>query len=92
MKTAFLLFAMSIACVAHAGDRPEASAAPAAETTQAGDDAGLVCERKKETGSNRVTRVCTTEAERIAAKDKAQDDVQRLGRCSGNDIACIGEF
>lgn len=92
MKTAFLLFAMSVACVAHAGEKPEAQAAPAAEAAQAGDDAGLLCERKKETGSNRVTRVCTTEAERMAAKDKAQDDVQRLGRCSGNDVACISEF
>lgn len=50
----------------------------------------IVCEKKKVAGSNRVERVCMTKSERIAAKDKAQEDLRRFGRCSGNDVVCVG--
>ena len=65
-------------------DRPQA---------QAGDlQEKKVCEVRKKAGSNRPERVCTTVAERDAAKAKAQDDLHRIGRCGGGDSICIGDF
>lgn len=51
---------------------------------------GVVCEKKKELGSKLAKRVCTTEVERRAAKEKAAADLQDLGNCSGNETPCTG--
>lgn len=55
------------------------------------DDTKLVCERKKALGSNRPERVCKTQAEWDAERAKAQADLQRYGRCSGNDNHCVAQ-
>ena len=48
----------------------------------------VVCERKKRVGSNLVERVCKTESQRQAARERAREDLQRLGGCSGNEGPC----
>ncbi|MGO4222195.1 hypothetical protein AB4Y64_10125 [Lysobacter sp. TAF61] len=90
MKTVLFLIALSATSLAYAGEAT--SSDTASSSAAATDDKGVVCEKKKEVGSNVATRVCTTEAERVAAKDKAQADVERLGRCSGNEKACSGSL
>lgn len=55
------------------------------------DDSKPVCERKKALGSNRPERVCKTQAEWDAERAKAQADLQRYGRCSGNDNPCVAQ-
>jgi hypothetical protein len=68
-----------------AGNDPQPQAkAPA-------DDTKLVCERKKALGSHRPERVCKTQAEWDAERAKAQADLQRYGRCSGNDNPCVAQ-
>lgn len=67
---------------------------PAGNDVQAkvpADDAKLVCERKKALGSHRPERVCKTQAEWDAERAKAQADLQRYGRCSGNDNHCVAQ-
>ena len=67
--------------------------APEPEQVQSGDQPEKkVCEVRKKAGSNRPERVCTTVAQRDAAKAKAQDDLHRIGRCGGGDSICIGDF
>jgi hypothetical protein len=92
MKTALLLIVLSTASVAYAGEKPVASDTSEATAAPATDDKGTICEMKKEVGSNRVKRVCTTEEERLMAKAKAHADLERLGRCSGNENACRGDL
>lgn len=55
------------------------------------DGSKLVCERKKALGSNRPERVCKTQDEWDAERAKAHADLQRYGRCSGNDMICTGQ-
>lgn len=54
-------------------------------------DSKLVCERKKALGSHRPERVCKTQAEWDAERAKAQADLHRYGRCSGNDNHCVAQ-
>ncbi|GAB6197331.1 hypothetical protein PAGU2595_026580 [Lysobacter xanthus] len=60
-------------------------------TAKKADD-GVVCERKREMGSNLVKRICMTKAERLAAKEEAQSKLQKLGSCGDNENACSGEL
>ncbi|HEY5849582.1 MAG TPA: hypothetical protein VIT62_02270 [Lysobacter sp.] len=91
MKTLLFLIALSATSLAYAADGNSATSDKASSAPAAAAD-GKQCEKKKEVGSNVATRVCTTEAERVAAKAKAQADVERLGRCSGNEKACSGSL
>lgn len=53
----------------------------------------VVCSRQKTLGTNMPKKVCTTAAQRQAARDKAQKDVAQLGSCANNDPGtCVGEF
>lgn len=82
---------LSATSLTHAGEvTPSDTASSSAAAATEGK--GVVCEKRKEVGSNVATRICTTEAERIAAKAKAQADVERLGRCAGNEKACSGSL
>ena len=94
MKTVLLLIALLATSLAHADDRPQTSGTPTAnsEAAATADDKGVKCERKKELGSNLAKRVCTTESERVTAKEKAKADLQRLGRCADNENACRGDL
>ncbi len=96
MKTAIVLLTALMMLPAYANDSAEVKAdsaevkAVAAEAPKAAENGEkMICEKRKIKGSNRVERVCMTEAERIAAKDKAQEALHRLGRCSGNDNSCV---
>ena len=93
MKQILLLLALSaLAPVAFANDAassPSADREPTADTRR-GDD--KVCERRKKLGSNQVERVCMTRDQQTAAREKAQADLHRLGRCSGNEGPCVGTF
>ncbi|GAB3747547.1 hypothetical protein [Lysobacter olei] len=86
MRTALLVVALLWCGASIAGEK--------AQVVRDGDkpaqEDGVVCERKKVLGSNRTERVCMAAAQRTAAKEKAQSDLQRLGRCSGNDSLCSG--
>ena len=86
MRTTVLVFALMWCGVGVAGEKAQAD--------QSGDKPAqqepVTCERKKVIGSNRTERVCMTAAQRVAAKEKAQADLHRLGRCSGNDSMCSG--
>lgn len=64
---------------------------PQPQAKSPADDSKLVCERKKALGSNRPERVCKTQAEWDAERAKAQADLQRYGRCSGNDNPCVAQ-
>lgn len=77
---------------AEAVDSATTAPAPQADKAAAGRDDEMVCERKKKLGSNMVERVCMTVAQRDAEKQKAQADISRLGRCSGNDAICSGSL
>jgi hypothetical protein len=68
--------------------KPAGGDAQAAAPT---DGSKLVCERKKALGSNRPERVCKTQTEWDAERAKAQANLQRYGRCSGNDNVCVGQ-
>jgi hypothetical protein len=83
-----LLMALILCCGSLFANEPAARGEDG--TTDA--EKKLHCERKKSLGSNKVERVCMTESERIAAQDAAQADLQRLGRCSGNDVVCRGDL
>lgn len=94
MKTSSVLGLAALAVLsmpvdASSGERAEKS--PSIVRPEADRDAGVRCELRKPTGSSRVARVCTTAEERALATAKAQDDLHRLGRCSGNETACRGE-
>ncbi|MBJ7575437.1 hypothetical protein [Luteimonas sp. MC1828] len=89
MKTRLFLIMLLAASSAVAGEKAASADKP---TAAPGDSNGVVCETKTELGSKFPTRVCTTEAERAAAKDKAQAQLQKLGDCSGNDSICAGEL
>ena len=94
MKTPLLfvaLCAMSVAQAGNASNSAPAAETPTKSTTPTADDE-MVCEAKKKLGSNRIERVCMTVAQRRAAKERAEADLQRLGRCSGNDSLCAGSF
>jgi hypothetical protein len=91
MKTVLFLIALSATSLAYAGEAPLASGT-SATAPSAADDKGVKCEKKKELGSNLAKRVCTTESERVAAKEKAKADLQRLGRCADNENACRGDL
>lgn len=90
VKTAWFLV------VALASGTALAASAPGSKqdgASKKSDEQGVVCSRQKAIGSNMSKRVCTTAAERQAARDKAQKDVQQLGSCASNDPGtCVGEF
>ena len=102
MKIVMLTLMLCMASAVHANEVKDpaadavdpATAAPAPKSDKAasGKDDGMVCERKKKLGSNMVERVCMTVAQRDAEKQKAQEDISRLGRCSGNDSICSGSL
>jgi len=89
MTSGLFLIALLAASSVVAGEKGSSEGKP---TAARGDREGVVCESKKELGSKLTKRVCTTEAERTAAKDKAQSQLQRLGDCSGNDSLCYGDL
>ena len=89
MKTGLFLIALLAVSSAVAGEKGSSGGKP---TAAPGDRDGVVCETKKELGSKLAKRVCTTEAERTAAKDKAQAQLQKLGDCTGNDSMCAGDL
>lgn len=72
----------------HAEERHTPARADAATTEQSPAGDRMVCERKKRIGSNRIERICMTESQRQAARERARNDLQRLGACSGSDSAC----
>lgn len=86
MRATLLVFALMWCGAGVAGEN--------AQVDRSGDKAPqqepVTCERKKVLGSNRTERVCMTASQRAAAKEKAQADLHRLGRCSGNDSMCAG--
>lgn len=90
VKTAWILVVALAAGTALAAPAPD----PKQDgTAKKSDDQGVVCSRQKAMGSNMSKRVCTTAAERQAARDKAQKNLQQLGSCASNDPGtCIGEF
>ena len=97
MKRSIVLAAMFFAgtCLASETTTPtdadKAAPAAQAEVAQAEQPPAedrMICERKKRIGSNRIERVCMTASQRQAARDRARNDLQRLGACSGNDAAC----
>lgn len=62
---------------------------------KAGADAGsgdLICERRKQLGSSMMKRVCMTARQHAEAKARAQEDLQQLGRCAGNEVSCTGSI
>lgn len=83
-----LLTSLVLSCGSLFAHEPAAGGEDGATATEK----KLHCERVKSLGSNRVERVCMTESERLAAQDAAQADLQRLGRCSGNDVVCRGDL
>lgn len=89
MNTGLVLIALLAVSSAVAGEKGSSGGKP---TAAPGDRDGVVCETKKELGSKLAKRVCTTEAERTAAKDKAQAQLQKLGDCTGNDSMCAGDL
>lgn len=102
MKIVVLTLLLCMASAAHANDVQDtladavdpATTTPTRQTEKVvpGKDDEMVCERKKKLGSNMVERVCMTVAQRDAEKQKAKDDISRLGRCSGNDSICSGSL
>ena len=95
MKTTILFALLALAFGASATpseplDTPAGAAVTAADDKPGEDDETVVCERRKVLGSNRHVRQCMTIGERKVAKEKAQGDLHRLGRCSGNDSVCAG--
>lgn len=71
------------ACLAtESTERPEANepaqpevASTATEEPKAEDR--MICERKKRVGSNRIERICMTESQREAARQRARDEMER---------------
>lgn len=95
MKIAIALLMTSLLTPVYANETPisgQTLGKETAQTTNAETDGKVVCERKRIIGSNRTEKVCMTESDRIAAKQKAQQDLHRLGRCSGNDNICRGDL
>jgi hypothetical protein len=94
MRNTFLLLLRCAAAAAWASDThapaTDASQAPKAAASEDGNK--MVCERVKTLGSQQVKRVCTTVAARAAARERAKTDLDRLGRCSGNDSSCSGSL
>lgn len=68
---------------------PTSESKPAA--TAATAEEGLVCKREKPMGSNLSRKVCTTAKQRQEARDKAQNEVARIGRCATQETPCQGE-
>jgi hypothetical protein len=90
VKSGWLLFVALAPCIALASPAVEPKKDAAAVKQ---DEQDVVCTRQKSLGSNMSKKVCTTAAQRQAARDKAQKDVQQLGSCASNDPGtCIGEF
>ncbi len=59
-------------------------AAPAAPSTPASDDSErLVCHMRRETGSQRIKRICTSVRERDEARDAARRELQN------NEMRCL---
>lgn len=95
MKVALFIVLVAAAAVAHAGEtanHADPAPLPPAKGVVEADGDRLVCERRRKLGSQRMERVCMTVAQREAAKDAARQDLQRLGRCSGNDSICAGSL
>ena len=92
MKIALFLLTLCLAAPAQAVDSKTTvrTSADATAMLASNDDGKVVCQRTKKLGSHQTERVCTTSAERSAAKARAQADLDRLGRCSGNDSICSG--
>lgn len=94
MKALVFFVVVGLASSAYAQQAPTSSKGTAdpMRTAASTEDEEVICERKKVVGSNVKERVCTTKAERAAAKDKAQRDLHRLGRCAANDVTCTGSL
>ena len=88
MKTAVILLSAFMMLPAYANDSAEAKAAGAEASKAAEKSEKMICEKRKIKGSNRIERVCMTESEHIAAKEKAQETLHRLGRCNGQETSC----
>jgi len=94
MKTVLLVSLLCLSPFAFAGEAAaiSESTAPAAETvSDASSDKPATkqrCERRKALGSNIAKRECFTVTDDSEAKDRAQADLARYGRCSGNETAC----
>ena len=69
-------------------ERIAAAAARDAEqqdaTTVSGDDDGVICRREVVTGSHRRVRVCTTRAQREAARDSNRSVITEVMRSGGD--------
>lgn len=88
MKTTLAVIALLLSgsCLATAANVPpragnnasvDQTAVAAADQPEKEDR--MVCERKKRIGSNRIERICMTESQREAARERARNDLQRLG-------------
>lgn len=85
----WMLIALLAPSAAFASAGPSPKPAEPSKT----DDKGVECTRQKALGSNLSKRVCTTAAERQAAREKAQKNLQQLGSCANNDPGtCIGDI
>lgn len=64
------------AFAADGGSRPQ-NVPQAATAPDDDDDDKMVCTRERTIGSNRLTRVCRTEAQIRAERERAREDLQR---------------
>jgi hypothetical protein len=64
-------------------ERDSSARVATADSAADGDDEGIVCRRESVTGTHRRVRICTTRAEREAARDAAQETMREAGRMQG---------
>lgn len=63
--------------------REAAEAAEAAEQAAAAADEGIICRRESTVGTHQRVRICTTRAEREAAREAAQEVLRDTSRSQG---------
>lgn len=87
VRTIFLTLALGPSLAFAATPTPPlAKEAPAAAETATAEK--KTCETRREVGSQRVKRVCLTESERIAEREKAARALNPGGRCSNQESYC----
>lgn len=93
MKSQFLAIALIAAApwgVQAMGSSVDPGQGQQERATKSDDE--LVCSREKKLGSNRMERVCRTVKQLREERERAQADLHRAGRCSGNDSICSGSL
>lgn len=77
MRNVLFLMIFCMTSAAFAQDEPNSNQAPqdAASAVASDGDKGIKCRHEKKLGSNFLVRVCTTEAQRLLARELAQRDL-----------------